>query len=99
MRVSLIACLVGVVLAPSTVAQFHIEQRNEVSYLRGPYVLDFYRRHNDAFRRGAAIHFAHGKQHDILLLTPMREAQWVDQGTVCAGGGANPSARSADRPA
>jgi hypothetical protein len=81
MRASFIACLVVMVLAPSGWAQFHIEQRNEVSYLRGPYILDFYHRHNDAFRSGAAIHFAHGKQHDTLLSTPLRDSQWVDQRT------------------
>lgn len=81
MRAHFIASLTVILLAPSASAQFHVEQRNEVSYLRGPYVLDFYRRHNDAFRSGAAIHFAHGKQHDILLSTPLRESEIVDQQT------------------
>jgi hypothetical protein len=81
MRAYFITSLVAILLAPPALAQFHFEQRNEVSYLRGPYVLDFYRRHNDAFRSGAAIHFAHGKQHDVLLSTPLREAQNVDRRT------------------
>ncbi|RJP16203.1 MAG: hypothetical protein C4520_18685 [Candidatus Abyssobacteria bacterium SURF_5] len=46
------------------------DQRNMVSYLRGPYNIDFFYRHNAAFRISAAIHFAHAKQHDILQLTP-----------------------------
>lgn len=56
----------------------HFEQRNEVSYLRGPYNLAFFRRHNDSFRMSAAMHFAHGKQHDVLLLTPIARSEHFD---------------------
>ena len=55
------------------------EQRNAVSYLRGPYNFDFYRRHNAAYRFGAAIHFAHGKAHDVPQLTPLDRASEVDR--------------------
>lgn len=55
-----------------------LEPRNEVSYLRGPYNIEFFRRHNDSFRTSAAIHFAHGKQHDVLLLTPMDRSEHID---------------------
>jgi hypothetical protein len=60
---------------------FIFEQRSTVSYLRGPYNIEFYKRHNQAFRVGAAIHFAHGKQHDVLLLTPVQKNASVDEET------------------
>lgn len=54
-----------------------LERRDEVTHLRGQYNTTlfsyntaFYHRHNEAFRIGAAIHFSHGKQHDVLLRTP-----------------------------
>ncbi|HYG34301.1 MAG TPA: hypothetical protein VEC99_05930 [Clostridia bacterium] len=56
----------------------HFEQRNEVSYLRGKYNTALFYRHNETFRNGAAIHFAHGIQHDYLQLTPLSEAARVD---------------------
>ncbi len=55
------------------------EQRNSVSYLRGPYNFDFYSRHNKSYRTGAAIHFAHGKAHDVPQLSPFAEAGYYDQ--------------------
>lgn len=55
------------------------EQRDKVSYLRGPYNFDFYRRHNEAYRFGAAIHFAHGKAHDVPQLTPLDRASHFDK--------------------
>jgi hypothetical protein len=48
-----------------------LEQHNEVSYLRGPYNIEFFKRHFESFQISAALHFAHGKQHDVLLLTPI----------------------------
>lgn len=48
-----------------------LEQRNEVSNLNGPYDAAFFYRENEAFRVGAAIHFAHGIQHDYLQLEPL----------------------------
>jgi hypothetical protein len=45
-----------------------LEQRDLVSYMRGIYNFEFFKRHNTDFRIGAALHFAHGKQHDVLLL-------------------------------
>jgi hypothetical protein len=41
-----------------------LEQRNDVSFLRGPYHLAFYKRHNHAYRLSAGMHFFHSKQHD-----------------------------------
>jgi len=55
-----------------------IEQRDEVSYLRGPYNIAFFHRHNQAFRISAAIHFAHAKQHDVLQLTPLEQHEEAD---------------------
>lgn len=49
------------------------EQRNAVSFLRGRYNTALYRRHNQAFRVGAALHFAHAKQHDVLWLTALEK--------------------------
>ncbi|MFP5212601.1 MAG: hypothetical protein ACLGPL_04410 [Acidobacteriota bacterium] len=57
---------------------FSIEQRDEVSYLRGPYNEAFFHRNNQAFRVGAAIHYAHGIQHDYLLLNPMSDHEKTD---------------------
>lgn len=56
-----------------------LEQRNQVSFLRGPYNFDFYERHNDPYRFGAAIHFAHGKAHDVPQLTSLDRANYYDQ--------------------
>lgn len=63
------------------------EQRDEVTHLRGQYHTTlfsyntaFYHRHNEAFRIGAAIHFSHGKQHDVLLLTPFAHHAREDLG-------------------
>lgn len=57
------------------------EQREGVSYLRGPYNLALFYRHNETFRNGAAIHFAHAVQHDILELTPLSDHASVDEDT------------------
>lgn len=55
-----------------------LEQRNDVSYLRGPYNGAFFHRENEAFRIGAAIHFSHGIQHDILQLEPLSDHEMTD---------------------
>jgi hypothetical protein len=41
----------------------------------------FYSRHNKSFRTGAAIHFSHGYQHDVLQLTSLTNHQSVDADT------------------
>jgi hypothetical protein len=66
------------VLIVSGWTQIYAEQRNEVSYLRGPYNIAFFQRHNEAFRVGAALHFSHAKQHDVLLLTPFSQREPAD---------------------
>lgn len=57
------------------------ETRNEVSYRRGRYNTALFYRHNETFRNGAAIHFAHARQHDILQLTPLADHAEVDERT------------------
>ncbi len=46
------------------------EQRNSVAHPRTPYRLSFYNRHRRSYRVAGALHFAHSKLHDVLLLTP-----------------------------
>jgi hypothetical protein len=54
-----------------------VVQRDEVGDLAGPYNLDFYARHNHAYRTSAAVHYAHAKQHDVLELTPLdQHGEW-----------------------
>jgi len=66
------------VLAATLASALDIQQRNEVSYLRGPYNIEFFRRHNDAFRISASIHFAREKAHDVAHLTPAAERALAD---------------------
>ena len=59
----------------------HADQRNEVSYLRGPQNAGgnaFFNRFNDAYRYQAAFHYHHGKEHDVLQRTPYDELSKVD---------------------
>jgi hypothetical protein len=58
-----------------------VEQRNEVSYLRGPYNTAFFYREHESFLNSAAIHFAHGAEHDILQLSPLSDSTRVDAET------------------
>lgn len=46
------------------------EQRNAIAHPRSPYQLAFYNRHRLSYRVASALHFAHSKLHDVLLLTP-----------------------------
>ena len=62
-------------------AEPQMEQRNGISYLRGPYNLALFYRHNETFMNGAAIHFAHAIQHDILELTPLADHEKTDAET------------------
>lgn len=54
------------------------EKRKEVSYLRGPYNAEFFWRHPESERYSAGFHFHHGKQHDILQLTPLSKREQED---------------------
>jgi hypothetical protein len=67
-----------------TVAAAHarfFEQRNEVSFRRGKSNSEFFRRHSETFRNGAAIHYAHAKEHDVLQLTPLSDTPRIDAKT------------------
>lgn len=55
-----------------------LERRNDVSFLRGKYNIAQFNRHNRTFRYSAAMHFQHGKQHDVLQLTPLSDHEKVD---------------------
>ncbi len=54
------------------------EQRNMVFRLRGPYVFEYYRHHRENFEIGAVAHWAHGWQHDLILITPPERIQQAD---------------------
>ena len=49
----------------------HADPRDAVEERVGSYSSQFFRRHNTAFRVGAAIHYARGKAHDVLQLTSL----------------------------
>ncbi|QWV92965.1 hypothetical protein KP004_17615 [Geomonas oryzisoli] len=71
------AMLFALALQPKAGAA--LEQRKEVSNLKGPYNAAFFHRENGAFRVGAAIHFAHGIQHDFLQLEPLAQHEETDR--------------------
>lgn len=75
------AMVVAVLMVWTVPLRAQWEQRSEVSYLRGPYNSALFWRHNETFRNGAAIHFAHAIQHDILELTPLADASVHDERT------------------
>ena len=54
------------------------EQRDMPSFMRGPHNQAFFFRHYDAYTFSAAIHFAHGKAHDVPQLTPLEKADYYD---------------------
>jgi hypothetical protein len=82
MRGLLFAALLSLTVGGLPAQATTTEQRNQVSYTRGPYNTAFFHRHRETFRNGAAIHFAHGVQHDILELTPLSDAATVDHDTA-----------------
>uniref|UniRef100_C6E1C5 Uncharacterized protein n=1 Tax=Geobacter sp. (strain M21) TaxID=443144 RepID=C6E1C5_GEOSM len=74
---TLVSLVLSLALFIPTAAQA-LEQRNDVSYLRGPYNGGFFHNENEAFRVSAAIHFAHGIQHDYLQLEPLSQHEATD---------------------
>lgn len=52
--------------------------RTEFAEIRRGYSASFFSRHDSTYRRGAAFHVAHGKQHDVLELTPLERAAEID---------------------
>lgn len=79
--VPLAGVIAVVLLGVSSCAPVQLEQRGDIHYLRGPYNFANYDRHNYIYETSAAIHFAHGIQHDILQLTPIEDADDVDRRT------------------
>ena len=56
------------------------EQRNDVSFLRGPYNNAYWNRHQNSDRYSAGFHYHHGKQHDVLMQTQLADHENVDIG-------------------
>jgi hypothetical protein len=77
-RAVIVAGLITVAPLPRVAIAEQFEQRSMPSYLRGPYNTAFFYRENQTFRHGAAIHFAHGKAHDMLELSPFAEHERAD---------------------
>ena len=54
------------------------EPRQPMSYIRGPYNAAFFRRHGPSEAYSAGFHYHHGRQHDVLILTPLADRAKVD---------------------
>jgi hypothetical protein len=73
---ALVCLLVG--LSGCSGSRPHFEQRNVPAFKRGPYNQAFFFRHYEPHTFSAAIHFAHGKAHDVPQLTPLDKAYYYD---------------------
>lgn len=73
--------LLFLILCTQNPVKSEVQKRTEVTFLRGPYIMKFYKRHNFQYKRSAAIHIAHGEQHDILILNLMDNHKKVDEET------------------
>ena len=65
---------------PAHTGPLHFEQKSMPSFLRGRYNQAFFFRHKEQYSTSAAIHFAHGKAHDVPQLTPLDKAYYYDAG-------------------
>ena len=54
------------------------EPRKPMSYIRGPYNAAFFHRHGPSEAYSAGFHYHHGRQHDVLTLTPLANREKVD---------------------
>ena len=54
------------------------EPRKPMSYIRGPYNAAFFHRHGPSEAYSAGFHYHHGKEHDVLILTPLADRAKVD---------------------
>ena len=54
------------------------EPRTPMSYIRGPYNAAFFHRHGPSEAYSAGFHYHHGKEHDVLILTPLADRAKVD---------------------
>jgi len=72
-------CLIGLPLLLGSCAHpVTTESRKGVSYIRGPYNAAFFRRHRPSEQYSAGFHYHHGKEHDLLQLTPLSDRATVD---------------------
>jgi hypothetical protein len=71
----------GALVVASACSGLHLQQRDEASFVRGPYNSAFFWRHREEFRFQGAIHVAHALQHDRLELTPLADHEAVDART------------------
>ncbi|MEM7581505.1 MAG: hypothetical protein AAF316_17045 [Cyanobacteria bacterium P01_A01_bin.80] len=65
-----IAIATATAIISATQFTVQAEQRKSIAHPRTPYRLSFYNRHRRSYRVAGALHFAHSKLHDVLLLTP-----------------------------
>ncbi|MBV6622617.1 MAG: hypothetical protein KI793_06650 [Rivularia sp. (in: Bacteria)] len=65
-----IAIATATTIISATQFTVQAEQRKSIAHPRTPYRLSFYNRHRRSYRVAGALHFAHSKLHDVLLLTP-----------------------------
>lgn len=71
--------LLAVSLAATAVGcSFHLEQHDMPASRRASYNNAFFWRHNYAYRFSGAIHFAHARQHDVLVFTDASDAAKSD---------------------
>jgi hypothetical protein len=78
---SKLGALAAAVIGFAAACSVHLEQHDMPAQLRSGYNNALFHRHNDAFRTGAAFHYAHGKAHDVLQLSSLSNAQRVDAET------------------
>ncbi len=77
-KAGLASLLLGALTACAPGKQITSEPRKEVSYIRGPYNAAFFRRHGPSEAYSAGFHYHHGKEHDVLVLTPLADREKVD---------------------
>ncbi len=72
-------CFALLATTATSACSLHLEQRDAVASRRRSYNNAFFWRHNTQFRTSGAIHFAHGKQHDVLQLGTLAHAAEIDR--------------------
>lgn len=70
--------MAAVLMTASTACGIHHDFRQAPAQLRRCYNQAFFWRHNGSFETGAAIHFTHGRAHDILQMSALDDALRVD---------------------
>lgn len=72
-RLATIAAVSAALILTFSHRSIQAEQRNSVAHPTKSYQLAFYNRHRYSYRVAGALHFAHSKLHDVLLLTPFKD--------------------------